>query len=145
MIHTHYHNVPIRQADDPQRYADQQKFFTALRQIPYFTLYLGRLVDRERTESCRGCGNRFQVLFRTEKGVDVHLAVQMLEHAFDNQYDTAILVSQDGDFVPAVEAVRRLHKRVENADFPTRLPSYLSKRCSSVTRLDEAFLRPHLR
>ncbi len=37
----------------------------------------------------------------------------MVTGAFEDQYDTAILASSDGDFKPAVEAVRRYGKRVE--------------------------------
>ena len=48
-----------------------------------------------------------------EKGVDVALAVDMLTGAFEDLYDAAVLVSSDGDFKPAVEAVQRLGKRVE--------------------------------
>ena len=33
---------------------------------------------------------------------DIHLAVDMVRLAFNNAYDTAILVSSDGDFNPAV-------------------------------------------
>ncbi len=78
----------------------------------------------------------------TEKGVDVHLAAHMLAHAFDNQYDAAILVSNDGDFAPAVAEVRRLHKQVVNADFVPRLPSHLSKSCDSTIPLNKKFLKP---
>ncbi len=53
-----------------------------------------------------------------EKGVDVSLVVDMLTGAFKDAYDTAILVSSDGDFKPAVEAVRREGKRVEYVYFP---------------------------
>ena len=38
--------------------------------------------------------------------------------AFANAYDTAILVSGDGDFVKAIEAVCDLGKHVEVACFP---------------------------
>ena len=71
----------------------------------------------------------------------MYLAVDLLSCAFDNQYDTAVLVSNDGDFVPAVSEVMRLHKQVVNAEFPFRLPSYLSKQCSETVELTEGFLR----
>jgi uncharacterized LabA/DUF88 family protein len=49
---------------------------------------------------------------RRQKKVDVQLAVDMLSNAFSNNYDNAILVSGDLDFVPAVEEIFRLGKRV---------------------------------
>ena len=57
--------------------------------------------------------------FRTrEKGIDVKLATDLIVGAVDNQYDTAILVSSDGDLIPAVDWVRyRQKKRVEYVGF----------------------------
>ena len=47
-----------------------------------------------------------------EKGVDVLMAVDLLVGAYENIYDTAILVSGDGDFVPAIQRVQKLNKKV---------------------------------
>ena len=144
LIHGHYYNVPLRQADNPVLYAGQQRFLAQLRRIPHFTVHLGRLVNRSREETCPTCSTVYSVAYQTEKGVDVQLAAHMLTFAFDDQYDTAILVSNDGDFTPVVGEVLRLNKRAENAEFPQRLPSFLSKSCSSIVRLDAAFLQPCL-
>ena len=48
----------------------------------------------------------------TEKRVDVSIAVDMVTMAWAHQFDTAYLLSADGDFVPAVEAVRSRGKKV---------------------------------
>jgi uncharacterized LabA/DUF88 family protein len=47
-----------------------------------------------------------------EKAVDVALATTMLEMAALSAYDIAIVVCGDRDFLPALQAVRRLGKRV---------------------------------
>lgn len=47
-----------------------------------------------------------------EKAVDVQIALDMFELATRNEFDTAFLLSADGDFVPAVRAVLRRGKRV---------------------------------
>lgn len=52
-----------------------------------------------------------------QKGVDVDLATDMILFACRNHYDVAILVSGDGDFIPAVEKVKDMGKRVEIACF----------------------------
>jgi uncharacterized LabA/DUF88 family protein len=140
LVHVHYYNVALRQADNPEQYAGQQRFFGQLRLIPYLTVHLGRLVDRHKEETCPKCSEAYTVEYQTEKGVDVQIASHMLVNAFDNQYDTAILISQDGDFAPVVAEILRLNKQVENADFPHRLPSYLSRQCSRVIRLDKELL-----
>ena len=46
------------------------------------------------------------------KGVDISLTKDMLSHAFNNHYDVAILIAGDGDYVPLVEEVKHLGKRV---------------------------------
>ncbi len=48
----------------------------------------------------------------TEKRVDVNIAVDMVAKAMKNEFDVAYLLSADGDFVPAVEAVREMGKKV---------------------------------
>ncbi len=47
-----------------------------------------------------------------EKAVDVFLAVDMVVMAERDEYDTAYLLSADGDFTPAVNAVRAHGKKV---------------------------------
>jgi len=46
------------------------------------------------------------------KGVDIALTKDMLGHAFLENYDTAVLIAGDGDYVPLIEEVKRLGKRV---------------------------------
>ena len=60
----------------------------------------------------------FQRRFGSEKAVDVNLAVDRLE--LSGIYDVAIIVSGDGDYVPAVQAVKDRGKRVVNVAFTTR-------------------------
>lgn len=58
-----------------------------------------------------------------EKGVDVKIAVDLLVGAYENLYDTAILVSSDTDLIPAIEKVRSLGKKVEYIGFSHK-PSF---------------------
>ncbi|MFC1596574.1 NYN domain-containing protein [Planctomycetota bacterium] len=46
------------------------------------------------------------------KGVDITLTKDMLVHAFFDNYDFAVLIAGDGDYVPLVEEVKRFGKRV---------------------------------
>ncbi|MDP3244663.1 MAG: NYN domain-containing protein [bacterium] len=48
-----------------------------------------------------------------EKGVDVKIAVDILSGAFEDVYDTIILISSDTDLIPAIRKARQLGKRVE--------------------------------
>lgn len=47
-----------------------------------------------------------------EKGVDVALASRMVLGAATNSYDIAVLVSGDGDFLPAIKIVKELGKKI---------------------------------
>ncbi|MBU3918380.1 NYN domain-containing protein [Patescibacteria group bacterium] len=53
-----------------------------------------------------------------EKGIDVMIAVDIINGALNNNYDTAILVSSDTDLVPAIDFVRNnYNKRIEYIGF----------------------------
>jgi hypothetical protein len=47
-----------------------------------------------------------------EKAVDVSLAIDFVQFAISNRYDAAYLLTADGDYTPAVQAVRDLKKKV---------------------------------
>ncbi len=48
-----------------------------------------------------------------EKKIDIKIAIDIVSLAYENAYDTAVLVSGDGDFVPVVKKVKKLNKKVE--------------------------------
>ena len=48
-----------------------------------------------------------------EKGVDVSLALDLVQATYERQYEAAIIVSQDGDFGPAVQLAKRIAKAQE--------------------------------
>jgi uncharacterized LabA/DUF88 family protein len=58
-----------------------------------------------------------------EKGVDVHIAVDLLRGSYENHFDTAVLVSSDTDLIPAIHGVRNKGKKVEYIGFAHR-PSF---------------------
>lgn len=69
-----------------------------------------------------------------EKGVDVLMAVDLLVGAYEDLYDTAILVSSDTDLIPALAKVRSMKKRVEYIGFSHK-PSYGLITHSDIRRL----------
>ena len=54
---------------------------------------------------------------RRSKGVDIALTKDMLSHAFLGNYDAAVLVAGDGDYLPLIEEVKSLGKNVYVAFF----------------------------
>lgn len=69
-----------------------------------------------------------------EKGVDVKLAVDILDFAYQDKYDTTIVVSSDTDLIPAISRVRELKKKVEYIGFAHR-PSFGMQRYANMSRL----------
>ncbi len=63
-----------------------------------------------------------------EKAVDVMLAVDLVTFAERNEFDSAYLLSADGDFTPAVTAAQRLGKKVYAAS-----PSQGAQLAAAVT------------
>ena len=72
-----------------------------------------------------------------EKGVDVQIAVDLLIGAYENLYDTALIISGDEDFVLAIRKVQKLGKKVENIYFCTTSSNYLKKTCNSSFCIDK--------
>ena len=62
---------------------------------------------------------------RRSKRVDISLATDMLSHAHRKNYDIAILVTGDEDYVPLVEAVAAEGRRVVLWAFPSGLSKSL--------------------
>ena len=58
-----------------------------------------------------------------EKGVDVLMVIDLLIGAYENLYDTAVLVSSDTDLIPAIAKVRAMGKKVEYIGFSSK-PSF---------------------
>ena len=71
------------------------------------------------------------------KGDDIYLATDLISLAYEDGYDIAIVVSGDGDFVPAIQKVQKLGKKVENAFFNISRSSYLKQVCDKSIRLDD--------
>lgn len=159
LIRTYYYNAPVNQQDFPETYKDQQRFFNSLKAVPYFVLKLGRLekrtikVDREKLIKTFGkdIANTIvekwgdTIVTYVEKGVDIDLAADMMRLAYNNAYDTAIIITGDGDFVSAVKGVKDMGKHVENANFKDGKGYYIRTACDKFISLDKRFLKSCLR
>lgn len=62
---------------------------------------------------------------REQKEVDVAMACMMMHHAYNDNYDVAIVISGDRDFVPAVEHIQMLGKVVEVASFDSSASKHI--------------------
>jgi uncharacterized LabA/DUF88 family protein len=100
----------------------------------------GYYVKREprvrRSALCPHCAREYE--YTTEKRVDTRLVADLIHHAANGNFDAAVLVSGDDDFVPAVEAVNALGKQVWVATWsPEELSSDLRIRCFGHVKLGD--------
>ncbi len=131
LVRVYYYNAKVGMKEEPERYKDQQKFFDGIAAIPYTELRLGRLVY-----------NNWPNSPPYEKGVDIQLATDMITHSFKNNYDVAILVAGDSDYVGALQAVKDNGKNVEVALFgKERTSMQLRKVADRVQTIDGRLLR----
>ena len=68
------------------------------------------------------------------------MAVDMVDGAADDTFDTAILVSGDGDFVPAVRSVQRRNKKIQNVYFKGSSSRSLKNHCDKSLELTKEIL-----
>ena len=106
LVRIYYYNARVGRKEEPQRYKDQEAFFAGINAIPYTELRLGRLVY-----------TNWPSAPPYEKGVDIQLATDMITHSYKSNYDVAILVAGDNDYVGALQAVKDNGRNVEVALF----------------------------
>ena len=116
LVRVFYYDANVAAEEDPQKYKECDNEFEVLRKYDYFQIRLGRLIKT-------GDGS-----FR-QKGVDTLVAIDMITKAYDRQYDIAILLAGDDDFVDVVNAVKNKGLRVYGA----------FEASSASKRLQEAF------
>ena len=131
LVRIYYYNARVGLREEPERYKNQQKFFTDVVSIPYTELRLGRLVY-----------NNWPHSPPYEKGVDIQLATDMITHSFKDNYDVAILVAGDNDYVGALQSVKDNGKNVEVALFGKERTSLQLRRVADeVVTIDRGLLR----
>ncbi|MDX2018060.1 MAG: NYN domain-containing protein [Planctomycetota bacterium] len=88
----------------PDKVRRQNDYLDALIAHESIEVFFGHYQSNPRT--CRTCGATS--VEPSEKQTDVNIAVELLKDAHQNAFDSAAIVSADGDLVPAVIAVRQL-------------------------------------
>ena len=133
---TRYYTGRVNQQEAPDGYKKQRRYMSRLLLDPKIKACYGRLETRPaRNELAEELGQYmaslsmridttvFQdlvqlaqkhrsVLVTQEKAVDVLLAVDLVLMAHKDEYDAAYLLTADGDYTPAVAAVRAVGKKV---------------------------------
>ena len=90
----------------------------------------------KKTDTCTSCGADMRGT--EEKGVDVRMVTDMISLAWVDNYDTAVLVSSDRDFVPVADFLENKGIKVIHGSFPPK-GAQLSEWCWG--KIDVAHLR----
>jgi len=131
LIRTYYYNVPLDMMQDLDSYMKQQRFFDKIKRIPNFSFVLCRLQKKKSSG---------KITYEAKED-DIHLAVDMVKLAYNDAYDTAILVSSDGDFVPAIQAVKEKGKNVENIGFENKFSYHLQQESDKFVKLKKEVVK----
>ncbi len=125
LSHTHYFTARIRDRDYGQSAKRQTLWLDALATRGGITCHFGHYLPKE--QKCRNCGATWTS--HEEKMTDVNIATQMLIDAYEDRFDTAIIVSGDSDLTTPVTRIReRFHnKRLIVAFPPARRSAELKK------------------
>ena len=121
----YYYNIRQEAFEDRSNASDQDKFLSSLYDTPYLEVKLGIWKQRGAT--------------MVEKGVDVMLAVDLVTHAYNDHFDSAIIVSGDADFYPALQAVKDVGKQVEVAAFDQNISSEAARVSDLHLKLNKTF------
>jgi hypothetical protein len=118
----------------------QSAYLDALGTIPDLTVHYGKYA-RDKEVECSSC--RQKTLHAQEKMTDVNIAVSLLEDAYQDVFDTALLISGDSDLCPPIKAIRRIfpHKRVIVAFPPARVSSELKQVSSATLHIGHANIK----
>ncbi|MCY4057455.1 MAG: NYN domain-containing protein [Gammaproteobacteria bacterium] len=109
--------------NNPSKPQRQDAYLRALKACsPPVSLHFGRFVTRRtraQLANPRSGRRTVQILRTEEKGTDVNLAAHLLDDAWRDRYDVAVVVSNDGDLAEAVRLAKLAGKRVGVAN-PSR-------------------------
>ena len=156
-----FYTAPKLKQQGLEQQKHQQKFFDELKsKNKNLTIHFGRLQiissnysGKQQTihalNFCKNCVRKAWDLTKAfgnynrfrEKGVDVLIAVDLVDLAEKDEYDIAILVSGDSDLVPAVKLVVFKGKKIINGYFELSSGKELRDACSSQFHISDDILK----
>jgi len=120
----------------------QNIYLEALNTLPDFSITYGHYLSERIT--CRNCGHTYTTYH--EKMTDVNIAMALIADAFDDKFDTVLLISADSDLVGPVNKVKERfpHKRVVVVFPPKRHSAALAQAADACLHLYPAILAKSL-
>lgn len=123
VLKSHHHTLSIKYLtalvsatpDDPNKSVRQETFIRAIKHyIPEIEVNYGHFLSHEISAPLAkpSTSRRFADVIKTEeKGSDVNLAVHLLNDAWLDRYDCAVVVSNDSDLAEAMRLVKEHHSQ----------------------------------
>ena len=105
-------NISPRAGDKsaPER---QEAYLRALRTLPNLTIHNGRFLPKTKTRPLVSDPHIYVEVHDTEeKGSDVNLAAHLLNDAFRDRFDAALIISQDTDLCEPLRMVKHDLKKI---------------------------------
>ncbi|MEO5332367.1 MAG: NYN domain-containing protein [Magnetococcus sp. YQC-5] len=136
----HYFTARIRtNGHNNEDLRRQNTYLEALGTQTDLHLHFGHYLEKKR--ECRQCGAQW--LDYEEKMTDVNIAVQLLDDACEDRFDTALIVSGDSDLTAPLNLVRSRYstKRVVVALPPGRHSVQLTRSAGGYFTIGEDKLR----
>lgn len=127
-----------RDKDKPHR---QRTYWQALRSLPNVEIIEGNFLEKPQritiTPEVYVCGRTFE-----EKGTDVNLAIDLVHDGHGDQFDQAVVVSNDSDLAGAVRIVSKDLKKDVWVLYPTKkVTKQLQKHADNVRQVRPGALR----
>lgn len=124
--------------EDPDKTRRQARYIAALRTKDVRIIF-GSF--KTRNNECRRCHARW--IGYEEKQTDVNIAMEILSDAYQDRFDTMILVSRDGDLVSIVRRIREDFpgKRIILALPPGKASPDLPRYAHAAIHITEAHLK----
>ncbi len=112
--------------------SNEKKF---LKMLGHLEMEITTKLLKTRSVRCNSCKKVAKIF--TEKGIDASLSTDLLWYAFQNAYETAIIVTGDADFIPPIERVRLMGKRIELWAFKHSIGNELKSKVDKVNYIDD--------
>ena len=140
LVGVHYFTAAVR--NDPVSQRNQRVYLDALRSWGELDIVLGHY--QEKHNACQECAATWRTY--EEKETDVNIAVALVAAGVRDHFDTAILLSADGDLLPGVRTLKQFapDKRVVVIFPPRRRSDELRRVSDGSFTVSDAILRQSL-
>ena len=93
---------------DPWAHLRQKAYLNALQTLPNLEIHYGKFLRHQvRMPNANPPPKIVEVIKMEEKGSDVNLSVHLLNDAWKDRYDCAVLVTNDSDMAEAMRLVKK--------------------------------------